>query len=335
MSMSRMLKNTSATATGISTQYGKGSAEARRGRTGASRKWCSMAQTPRPVVGCSINPSPRPLSMQGKGRKATLFSSAPPLRFERGSGGGFCPLARRDNFDGIGADHARHPDLTAGRQLLVRGDGLVFLGAVLQGYRHLAHARSLCGDGQVDGAALANGPLDADGAIGLEPVQRPHQVGHAEEGPGGGGQGDNQAQRRFLVEIHRRGQTRQPKEGQGRHQAAERQHADEPGVVGVMVAVATVRIVAASVVNIVVPGSIVVVAQAEETEKKLAHQEGATHNGAGEVDHFGHETPLSLVEETRSAPAPSGKGSIREPRIEQERVEPTPQSSSLLSCDST
>jgi len=84
--------------------------------------------------------------------------------------------------------------------------------------------------------------------------------------------------------------------------------------VTVVVTVA-VRIVAAGVVNVVVPGNIVVVAQAKQTEKKLTHQESAPGNGAAEIDHFVHGTPSPWLTRRAALRLPSEKGPICEPRI--------------------
>ena len=59
------------------------------------------------------------------------------------------------------------------------------------------------GNGQIDGAALADGPLDVNGAVGLETVQGPHQVGDTEQRRSTAGQGKNQAQSRLVLQIDR------------------------------------------------------------------------------------------------------------------------------------
>src|SRR5947209_20340520 len=93
------------------------------------------------------------------------------------------------HFDGVRADDRHDDDLGAGGQLAAGGDGLAFQGAVLQVEGNFADAGPLGGDRQVDGAALAHGPLDADGAVGAEPGQGPHQRGDQDDGRAAGGQG--------------------------------------------------------------------------------------------------------------------------------------------------
>src|SRR5262245_26909405 len=63
-------------------------------------------------------------------------------------------------LDGVGGDDAHDHDLRPGRQLLLRGDGLVLDRAVLHADVDLADALLLGGHAQVDGTRGADRPLD-------------------------------------------------------------------------------------------------------------------------------------------------------------------------------
>src|SRR5262245_33546465 len=82
--------------------------------------------------------------------KSTTLSMGDPL----GSGS-------QDDLDGVRADNRHHLHPQAGGQRFVCGDGLVFNGTVLQVQMDLTGARPAAGDGQVHGAAVADGPVDA------------------------------------------------------------------------------------------------------------------------------------------------------------------------------
>src|SRR5262249_16036876 len=160
--------------------------------------------------------------------------------------------------------------------------------------------------------------------------------GDREQRRGAGGQGDGQAGRRLLAEVHGRGQARQPEKGQGRHHTPEGQRADKPGglpLVAAVPAVGVVAVVAAGVVTVMIGAGVVMVAEGEQAQEDLAHQERGAHEGAAEVDRLVHGAP-SPGGGTRTAPVRSGKVLIRGSRMRWESGSRSP-AYSLLAADFT
>src|SRR5262249_5532468 len=67
-----------------------------------------------------------------------------------------------NDLDGVRAEDGDHLDAGPGGQVVLGGDGLVLDGAVLEHEGDLAGAGFAAGDLEVDGAAVADRPVDAD-----------------------------------------------------------------------------------------------------------------------------------------------------------------------------
>src|SRR5262249_17750116 len=114
------------------------------------------------------------------------------------------------------------------------------------------------------------------------------------------------------------------------------QRADKPGglpLVAAVPAVGVVAVVAAGVVKVMIGAGVVMVAEAEQAQQELAHQERAAHEGAAEVDRLVHGAP-SPGGGTRTAPVRSGKVLIRGSRMRWESGSRSP-AYSLLAADFT
>src|SRR2546430_2153466 len=75
------------------------------------------------------------------------------------------------NFDGVGADDAEDDDVRPCGKLLLRGDCLVFDGAVEDVDMDLAGPGLGAGDREIDGALRAERPLDAESAVHVQTGQ--------------------------------------------------------------------------------------------------------------------------------------------------------------------
>src|SRR5262249_7064719 len=153
-------------------------------------------------------------------------------------------------------------------------------------------------------------------------------------GAGGGGEGE--AGGGPVAEVPGGGRPGQPEKGQGRHHTPEGQRADKPGglpLVAAVPAVGVVAVVAAGVVEVMIGAGVVMVAEAEQAQQELAHQERAAHEGAAEVDRLVHGAP-SPGGGTRTAPVRSGKVLIRGSRMRWESGSRSP-AYSLLAADFT